>query len=438
MEGSLDFTLDLPSIDYDLVADWLCEPGPELPLTIDDVRQLYSGSESTPSPEELKKHSSLPPPSVPSSIHTSIPFSAPPSVISFPPHQSRPVSAAISAHESLWDDSDDDESVSVYSQPEHIAHIRLPQLARHVDQRGDQRIEENDSSDDDEDDSGSDTTTLHNVPTSLSPAAAATAFATGNPHDHHDTHNFRYPFDLLRTIAYGFVDTEFLKVLDSLDEGLLKSPATVFGDVLYTSTVRPDPLSGAHGISPHSSDLDRVSERTEDPEEEAEEESSEESEDDDDSDTVELKFKFNGSELSLPPPPRTLPPLPPPLAHMQGRERSCVTPTQSRWSPWMEKPREPVEVVTQISLPPALLASSETERMKMRSLEPEDRSSSPPPSQFTYLFLKAPRPQRDSHPIGGFPTRLEPLEPQTRRIGNVKHIIMRGLNLGWRDRVHYS
>ena len=123
----------------------------------------------------------------------------------------------------------------------------------------------------------------------------------------------------------------------------MRLPIVAWADSCYLACVRPDPLTGAHGILAHSSDLDRVSEQDEEVDEgdrrtwvEVQEKQLRQEEVDSSEESEEEEEEEDEEE--------------------EGDEVEEVSPVQTYG--WFEKPfqgRDPVELVSSISLPTAAL-----------------------------------------------------------------------------------
>ncbi|THH27809.1 hypothetical protein EUX98_g6369 [Antrodiella citrinella] len=223
--ASTDFTLELPAMDSDLMPEWLYEPGPEIPLTQDDVRRLYRNSTCTTTEDSL------------SLGYGSIRAPSPAEL------------------QSLWDDSESDSG----SDDEPFD-----------DEDDDENLCVSDA------DTDSTSATLHDAPVDPADHAPSTS-ALKQPQlisPPSPPSPRRHPDDLLRLYAYSSADPDLATCLHGIDEALLCNPFSVYADVCYNAAVKREPQNG--GVSRGSNELERVTE-----EDETEEAESEESEDED-------------------------------------------------------------------------------------------------------------------------------------------------------------
>lgn len=200
---STDFTLHLPAMDSDLMPEWLYEPGPEIPLSQEDIRRLYRnsictddslslglGSIRAPSPAELQ---------------------------------------------SLWDDSESDSGSD--DEP--------------YEDDEDENVYVSDA------DTDSTSATLHDAqnPATTSALKQQLSSSPSPPSPR------RHPSELLRLYTYSSADPELTTCLDGIDEALLCNPLSVYADVCYNTAVKRE---AQNGVSRGSNELERVTEEDED------------------------------------------------------------------------------------------------------------------------------------------------------------------------------
>ncbi|TCD69419.1 hypothetical protein EIP91_007766 [Steccherinum ochraceum] len=231
--SSTDFTLTLPAMDSDLMPEWLYEPGPEIPLSQEDVRRLYRDSTCTDDSLSLGLRSLRAP--SPAEL------------------------------QSLWDDSDSDSG-------------------------SDDEDEDDEQYDDDDEnvyvsdaDTASTSATLHEAARSpiRSPSEPSEPASKQQPPSPPSPPSLRrHSSDTLRLYAYSSADPQMVACLDAIvDEALLCNPFSVYADVCYVAAVKREPQNG---VSRGSSELERVTEEEEEHEEVAEADPESDSSDDDD------------------------------------------------------------------------------------------------------------------------------------------------------------
>ena len=186
--------------------EWLYEPGPEIPLTQEDIRRLYRnstcsddslnlgiGSLRAPSPAELQ---------------------------------------------SLWDDSESDSGSD------------------------DEPYDDDDHADVSDADTDSTSATLHDAQmASSSYAPKDHLHQPASPQSPPSPR--RHPSDLLRLYTYSSADADLAACLECIDEQLLCTPLSVYADVCYSAAVKRE---SQNAVSRGSSDLERVAEEEEEPE----------------------------------------------------------------------------------------------------------------------------------------------------------------------------
>ena len=190
--------------------EWLYEPGPEIPLTQEDIRRLYRNSTCT----EGSLSSAL------GSLRAPSPAEL----------------------QSLWDDSGSESGSD--DEP--------------YDDDDDENVDVSDA------DTASTSATLHdaNVQPSSSSASKLQPPSPQSPPSQR-----RHSSDLLKLYTYSCADEELAACLDCIDELLLCNPFSTFADVCYIAAVKREPQNG---VSRGSSELERVTEEEEDGPEESE------------------------------------------------------------------------------------------------------------------------------------------------------------------------
>ncbi|KAH8103511.1 hypothetical protein BXZ70DRAFT_735146 [Cristinia sonorae] len=194
--------------------DWLYEPGPEIPLSQDDVRRLYRDQTDEDSLLSLGLSS-----------------------IRAPSHAEL---------QSLWDDSDSGSD----------------------DDGDDERLDDHDHDDDENAASSSDadtdstSATLHDA----HPPSPALKVPIAQPplvlHPHSAESLWLY--------SYSAADPELETCLRCIEEELLCNPFSVYADVCYLATVKSEPQHGL--LTRGSSELERVAEEDEEESDESEDE----------------------------------------------------------------------------------------------------------------------------------------------------------------------
>ncbi|KAI0785803.1 hypothetical protein C8Q75DRAFT_809019 [Abortiporus biennis] len=412
--------------------DWLCDNGPELPLTNEDVRRLYS-EPTSPSILEFESPTLKP---MDGGAVDGGQSSSSPSSIQFPhsyhstlrqqPRQRQPLPSP--ELQSLWDDDDefeeeveeaeesfeDDDGDDEFDGEEEGEGEEDGDDRRQVDEERNrsvvspilpiQHLHKPGSTtppliDDLQPSHSRSTSSMSRSRTPLKSEFESQLFESESDNDSevtlHDVpiaSTCKHPISLIRLCTYNYLEPRLVVCLDSMDEKLIREPLTVFADVCYNSCVRRDPLNGDRGILRQNSDLDRVSEEeVDEEEEESEEEDSE----------PELASPIRGPITQ---------------AKVWTHESPVL---ESRFG-----------TISALELSPGFRISSEDTKRRPFSPEP----STPIPPQVAYLFLRSPPPaesQQDS--IGCFPTRPQP--PSEPELGRVKNL-MRSISLSWRERIH--